>query len=539
MKNEMNRFDELLEKWCEGTLLPFETRELDSLLLENPELRIRYTERMELHARLARLLGTSTDSPRSSSVETKLVDGSGHGVRSTQKGLYALMAAVAVCLVGIFIWQNRDGENFAARIIKKIDCEIESNRWENEQSDEIEAGRVITLSRGLLALEFACGATVAIEGPAEFQVVSADKGFLYFGKLSANTPARAQGFTIETPSCESVDLGTEFGVSVDEQGISETHVFNGEVLVYDRNQTDKSIANQLRLASNRASRINDSLSNATLFESRPKTFLRMDLPDAFIGMNNDFQINEKDKLVLWLDASKRVQTDDHLRIVSWGDLAVTDNRNEENAWQVDAAKRPYMILDAINGHAAVRFMGREHLVTEPLTTGDNFTVFVVGTMLPNQLRIGQQTPLLEFGSPRSFSLFRNQKNNLVSKVFGNWRAGKQLYSGWIALSEDVTEMPMVIGTVYNHQAGESKLIVNKELAGTADASIAAAIDKPRFIGCRFNGESGLVGDIAEIMVFDSALDDHRIDSISDWLLTKYSIAPGGFATNKDQNSISQ
>ena len=92
-------------------------------------------------------------------------------------------------------------------------------------SKELIAGQTLSVRRGLLSIEFGCGATVALQGPAEFKIVSDKKGFLEFGNLTAKAPPEARGFAIETPTCTSVDLGTEFGMRVDSTGISETHVF--------------------------------------------------------------------------------------------------------------------------------------------------------------------------------------------------------------------------------------------------------------------------------------------------------------------------
>jgi hypothetical protein len=50
---------------------------------------------------------------------------------------------------------------------------------------------------------------------------------LQAGKLVASVPTKAIGFTVETPEAEFVDLGTEFGVKVDEHGTAEATVFRG------------------------------------------------------------------------------------------------------------------------------------------------------------------------------------------------------------------------------------------------------------------------------------------------------------------------
>ncbi len=89
--------------------------------------------------------------------------------------------------------------------------------------------QVLKLASGTLEFEFECGASLRLRGPAEFAVISKSRGKLLFGELSAQVPENAHGFTIDTPSVEVVDLGTEFGVSVDRAGIADVHVFRGLV----------------------------------------------------------------------------------------------------------------------------------------------------------------------------------------------------------------------------------------------------------------------------------------------------------------------
>jgi hypothetical protein len=48
-------------------------------------------------------------------------------------------------------------------------------------------------------------------------------------RIRAFVPEPAQGFVIETPDYQAVDLGTEFAMSVGSDGRSEVHVVDGEV----------------------------------------------------------------------------------------------------------------------------------------------------------------------------------------------------------------------------------------------------------------------------------------------------------------------
>ena len=62
------------------------------------------------------------------------------------------------------------------------------------------------------------------------------------GSVHAYVPTPARGFTITAPDFTVVDLGTEFGLRVNPSGISEVHVFTGEVTVAKNNSPEIPIA---------------------------------------------------------------------------------------------------------------------------------------------------------------------------------------------------------------------------------------------------------------------------------------------------------
>ncbi|MCH2581528.1 MAG: FecR domain-containing protein, partial [Planctomycetes bacterium] len=89
----------------------------------------------------------------------------------------------------------------------------------------------IRLESGLAKLRFSSGAKVTLEGPAEYEIISNDLTRLVSGRLSAKIPRSAIGFKVDTPTARVLDLGTAFGVDVDDQGATEVAVFEGEVEV--------------------------------------------------------------------------------------------------------------------------------------------------------------------------------------------------------------------------------------------------------------------------------------------------------------------
>src|SRR5262249_7159170 len=72
-------------------------------------------------------------------------------------------------------------------------------------------------------------ARVVLEGPATLELLSAKSARLRQGRLTAKVPGPATGFEILSPQGKVIDLGTEFGISVSQDGATDVYVFAGKV----------------------------------------------------------------------------------------------------------------------------------------------------------------------------------------------------------------------------------------------------------------------------------------------------------------------
>ncbi len=97
----------------------------------------------------------------------------------------------------------------------------------------------ITLAKGVIELETNRHARVVIEAPATFQFRSSQRLLLHRGRVAAEVPADATGFTVATPTGEVIDIGTKFGVDVAAGGASEVHVFKGSVIARVSQTSDR------------------------------------------------------------------------------------------------------------------------------------------------------------------------------------------------------------------------------------------------------------------------------------------------------------
>jgi len=87
-----------------------------------------------------------------------------------------------------------------------------------------------SLQAGSVQLITPRGARIVIEAPALFFFESDQRLQLKYGRLAADIPKQAHGFTVITPTGKAIDLGTKFGVDMPRAGEAEIHVFEGEVV---------------------------------------------------------------------------------------------------------------------------------------------------------------------------------------------------------------------------------------------------------------------------------------------------------------------
>jgi len=153
----------------------------------------------------------------------------------------ALAVAAMAATIGVTLWMAGDdprsktptpgveGPAPIARLVKADGCKWADGQAAMAEDCELEIGSVLELLDGVASIEYADGVRVSLEGPAKFEVTSSGTGTLHTGQLSATVPKEAIGFTIHTPALMVVDLGTQFGVRVDDATQTEVHVFQGEV----------------------------------------------------------------------------------------------------------------------------------------------------------------------------------------------------------------------------------------------------------------------------------------------------------------------
>lgn len=270
-----DRVGELLELYCDSRLTEADSRELLALFAGAPSQKLEFIRQLRMSNLLTLAANESDESlaievlrsvregdrspDLSASVLNRLKeDAPGNIIACPVKPaprfnyaariLLLLAACLALALTLLFLKPNATEEGqmaldaskqtsesdaaitqFAARFVH-LENAVWADGQERALNEGINAG-FVRLSLGMAKIDFTNGASVTVIGPVDFEIVDAMNTRLLFGSLSANIPESAHGFEVLTEAAQVVDLGTAFGVSVSEDGVTDVAVFEGKVEV--------------------------------------------------------------------------------------------------------------------------------------------------------------------------------------------------------------------------------------------------------------------------------------------------------------------
>jgi hypothetical protein len=201
----------------------------------------------DLHNSVPYGSGTALENQSERSYFDKLADDltlpakKAHSPRASKKLvglLFALAASVLLLSSTADTWTDMKGLNSAllaksaplqVGVLQMRRLSLSTSSVQVQSNKAIRVGDVLIFENGLASLNFSCGVQVFLRGPAEFEIVSPMRTILRRGSLTARVEESAHGFRVDTPNSQVTDLGTEFGVSVDENGETDMVVFSGKV----------------------------------------------------------------------------------------------------------------------------------------------------------------------------------------------------------------------------------------------------------------------------------------------------------------------
>jgi hypothetical protein len=106
--------------------------------------------------------------------------------------------------------------------------------WPHETPGFIEGSLLepgaFVFESGIAVIDFFCGATLVIEGPAQLDVISDWVVSIDKGRVEATVPPAAQGFIVKAANTDIIDLGTTFALDMS-QGKAQVAVIDGEVIL--------------------------------------------------------------------------------------------------------------------------------------------------------------------------------------------------------------------------------------------------------------------------------------------------------------------
>ena len=221
-----------IDKHLKGQLTKSEQTDLQHWIEEDPKNARQYALEASIDYSLGDLLGERVpdypiDAGKLSSVpfDRGLEE---NGPRYTSSPLF-YGALAATLLIGA--WMYTTMTTPVARLVASVDA-----AWDTGQAvrpGDLNPDQTCRLQTGLVHIEYSCGAQVVLEGPANFRISSRKELCLDTGKAVALCEAEtSHGFTIKTAEGRVVDLGTQFGVEIDQRRGALVYVHQGEVQLF-------------------------------------------------------------------------------------------------------------------------------------------------------------------------------------------------------------------------------------------------------------------------------------------------------------------
>jgi hypothetical protein len=339
-------------------------------------------------------------------------------------------------------------------------------------------GKILRLERGLAEIDFERGARVILQGPAALELVSNNRAKLHFGSVAVRVPPTARGFVMETARGEIVDLGTEFGLSVDKSGNSEVQVFEGEIEAAPVGAEGKKPF--VRLLENQSARIDgqEVILEPAGITKKPDRFVRAIVPKPVLVprvLSLDFTRPVAGSLK---DASggtgMDLQEDDaNLRLdPKNGTLALTTTRNDINR-QTALWVGEYLGVRLSD----LGFTGKE-----------DFAISATLLNIPGLEVVGQ------FGLYAGPASDKNIRGGVISQKEPD-RYGQFLVNNLGGIDQDLAEVGLLktgddLRLTLRRVSGDYSLIVENQ---TTKSSNTLAIAQPRFLDSEKDFYVGIFG----------------------------------------------
>ncbi|MCG6154394.1 LamG-like jellyroll fold domain-containing protein [Rubinisphaera margarita] len=244
---------QLIFQAIDQTISPEDFDRLQDAIEQDSEVRTAYLRAVHMSGTLEDLAsesdaGEKTDAPAVHSNPTAKRQRGLFNSRLSATWNWLAAAAVLLAVGGTAFWfgqrnqssvsdspiaENDSSDGSESRIAghatlrHAIDLQWPSDAVRRVEGDVLPNGS-FAFEEGVAEIDFFCGATLIVEGPAELEIESDWSVRVIEGRLRAMVPPAARGFIVKAADSEIVDLGTEFALSVGD-GNSQVEVIDGEI----------------------------------------------------------------------------------------------------------------------------------------------------------------------------------------------------------------------------------------------------------------------------------------------------------------------
>lgn len=218
----------LAEMYIAGELSAEDGRRLEELLGDSTAARLLFLSYLEVHAGMAwETRGATIPLPVS-----PLPPPSQKAPAQWRMIRRALPFAAALALLAGWLQQRFiPAPGSADRSLATITRSLHG-RWTNgrevQPAESISSG-AHQLQSGLLELTTPSGVKLLLEGPSSIEWIEPTRIRLLAGNIVVRMPKGESGFVVETSLVKVTDLGTEFGVGLNQEGQTQVQVFSGRV----------------------------------------------------------------------------------------------------------------------------------------------------------------------------------------------------------------------------------------------------------------------------------------------------------------------
>ena len=225
-----------LELLCDGRIDADRFVRLQDRLRGNPRAQRVYLDFLDTHLALGRLLRPAPADETPTPAPPRSDPGSSRFRPARRAAFGAAAAALVALTLGLLAFRGRTGreapEPAGAPVLAQASGARLFGREAPAGGSRLRFGEEYALTHGLMEVAFADGASAIIRAPAVFVVAGRSRLVMKLGRCSVHAPDGAEGFRVETPLAEVVDLGTRFSVDVSDSGGTDVQVLEGVAEVY-------------------------------------------------------------------------------------------------------------------------------------------------------------------------------------------------------------------------------------------------------------------------------------------------------------------